>query len=892
MSPRSEKKKSPSVSELRLRSDLDSTRRELGKLKKREGDAEEARVAEKARVAEEASVAKPDQGHLEKRVAELEQTKERLSKLYFTQLDENRQRAARLHDILYALTKINADRDFDTLLDRIAATIQTILGFRIVLIRLREPGSTRLEAAAFAGLAPTAQAVLEAEGLELDDFLSWLRPDFKVSNSYFIGHNDPFNRLLPTGYVPDLGHRKAWEWHPEDVLLVPLFDGRGELIGYFSVDDPVDRLVPSQETIELLEVFGNHAVVAIENARLHRQVFQRTQELEEADSRMKEMEELKRQFVSTVSHELRTPLTAIRAYTDALLATGVESVPPERMQEFLQLVDEEAQRLTRLIESVLDLGRFDSGNRRARREPVDLGQVVDEAAGVLLRTASARQVELKVGRELADTWLDADRDQLRQLVLHLGSNAIKFTAAGGRVAVRTGGNAEMVTLEVEDTGIGIPEEAIEKIFDRFYQVDSSLVRRYGGSGLGLAICKSIVEWHGGRVSARSQPGQGSCFTVTLPRHTGPRVILRPSSGLSESTRDVLRLGVEMVSEVMDAGAVSLMSLEPDGDLVVQAAIGLDLQVVRDARVRPGVGVAGWVVEHRRPVCASRPEEGKVRGSGRIHYQTGTFLSVPLEVGGELLGVLNVTEPTSGRPFQIEDCHLLLELSEAIAHAWRAAFTTEARQAGVATTTLALRAVLEHVRLSKRRAPRRVGVARSVALELGLDAAEATTVAFAATVHDVGMTMVDPQILEGHEPLTAEQRTHMRQHIELGDQVLHHLETMGAEGFDRLEVMHRVREIVISHHEWWDGTGYPRGLRGTAIPTGARVLAVVDAYESLVTGRPHRPAEPREAAIAALRRLRGQQFDPDVVDALERAIAHGAMEESKPADVDAASQAGR
>ena len=119
---------------------------------------------------------------------------------------------------------------------------------------------------------------------------------------------------------------------------------------------------------------------------------------------------------------------------------------------------------------------------------------------------------------------------MQQLVLHLGSNAVKFTPAGGCVTVFLSGTPDEVALRVEDTGIGIPEAALEKVFERFYQVDSSLARRFGGAGLGLAVCKSIVEWHGGRITAESAPGRGSCFTVVLPRRGGPRVASSDASG--------------------------------------------------------------------------------------------------------------------------------------------------------------------------------------------------------------------------------------------------------------------------------------------------------------------------------------------------------------------------
>jgi signal transduction histidine kinase/response regulator RpfG family c-di-GMP phosphodiesterase len=879
----------PSQTELHLRSELDRARREIMKLKKAAaGAAPPPGVAAPAPPVippVPAGATAPEAESLRQEVAELSATRQRLSRLYFAQVEENRQRALRLHRILEGIARVDSGLDTDALLAHAAEMVSGSLGFRVVLVRVREPGSDRLRARAFAGLDEAARAALAAD-VPVDEFRSWLKDEFRVSRSYFISHQHEFSGRLPAGQQADPGPREEWEWHGEDVLIVPLQSRDGGLVGYFSVDDPADRLVPSTETIELLELLGTHVVVAIENARLVRELEQQTRQLQESGERVRELYAIKGNFLSTISHELRTPITAIRAFLDTLLSASVGEIPADRLRHFLGIMNEEAQRLTRLVESMLDLNRLDSAEVRLERCPTDFADIVQDTVHLLGPVAEAGQVSLKLVSDCADTRLEADPDQMQQLVLHLGSNAIKFTPAGGSVAVFLSGTPDEIALRVEDTGIGIPETALEKVFERFYQVDSSLVRRFGGAGLGLAVCKSIVEWHGGRITAESAPGRGSCFTVVLPRWGGPRVALSDAPA-PEAPADLLRLAIEMVAEVMDARVVSLLAPGPDGALVVRAAIGLDEATMRQVRVPVGSGVVGWVAEHRRPVCvADAGQPGEVMASGRKHYRTRTFLSVPLLDGETLLGVLNVTDPVSGAPFTPRDGKVLVQLAERMGLTW-SVLRRDGEEAGEAARDAAARAyhrMLVHFERRRFEAPDRVRLARALAQELGLDEADIATVAFAAGVHDIGMTRLPGGLRESATPFSADERELMERHVELGADLLRPLE-----GFDA------VREVVLSHHEWWNGTGYPRALRGEGIPVGARILTVVDAWESMTVGRPHRRAIHEGDAVYELRRRAGEQFDPRVVEAFERVLEAARPQtaaERQPKPDDANAIAGR
>lgn len=242
------------------------------------------------------------------------------------------------------------------------------------------------------------------------------------------------------------------------------------------------------------------------------------------NQRLKEADRMKSSFLSTVSHELRTPLASIIGYSEMLAEGLVGPLNPEQMQ-FARTIIDKGNTLLKLISSILDMSQIEAGKVRLAFEWVDVQELVESAITSVTPQAQRKGLSLKSLLPAAVLpKVVADREKLRQVVVNLLANAVKFTPAGGRVDVRL---SELMMqpqlgvtgyrIEVEDTGVGIPEDQRERIFQSFYQVDDSPTREYGGAGLGLAIVKSYVEGHGGQVSVTSDVGQGSCFRVVLPK---------------------------------------------------------------------------------------------------------------------------------------------------------------------------------------------------------------------------------------------------------------------------------------------------------------------------------------------------------------------------------------
>lgn len=316
---------------------------------------------------------------------------------------------------------------------------------------------------------------------------------------------------MPPGHLPVRSY-----------LAVPVVSRHGEVLGGLFFGHP-EVGVFTLRSERLACGIASQAAIAIDNARLYaasrQAMLERTQLLASERTARLAAEQaglLKDEFLATLSHELRTPLSAITGWAHILRRKFADG--PAELQRGIDVVERSARAQKRLIEDLLDMSRITTGKLSLELAPVSLGHCLRAAEELLAPTAEQAGVLLSVEDAMGDgATVLGDAARLQQVVSNLVSNAIKFTPRGGavRVALRRAGSA--AELVVADTGMGIPQDFLPFVFDRFRQADGSMARRHGGLGLGLAIVRNLVELHGGAVRADSAgPGLGATFTVTLP----------------------------------------------------------------------------------------------------------------------------------------------------------------------------------------------------------------------------------------------------------------------------------------------------------------------------------------------------------------------------------------
>lgn len=311
----------------------------------------------------------------------------------------------------------------------------------------------------------------------------------------------------------------------EHFVLSPILSQNG-ILGVVFVGNKSNASAITVGDEELISILANQIGQSLENARLFEQVFrssqileskvqERTRELASVLEEVQRISKTKSEFISAVSHELRTPLTSIKGYA-SLLMTGKLGDVPSSVKERLEKINTHSDNLVKMINDLLDIARIESGRIEMKMENYNLAKLIDSVHDLLTPQMRDKnlQWQVEVAQDVHEILMDIH--QVERVFINLINNAIKFTPPQGTIAIKVAKNNNFIETEVSDTGIGIKEDDLEKLFSEFYRVDNEINQKVKGTGLGLVLVKKIIEVHRGKIWVTSKIGVGTTFHFTLP----------------------------------------------------------------------------------------------------------------------------------------------------------------------------------------------------------------------------------------------------------------------------------------------------------------------------------------------------------------------------------------
>lgn len=315
--------------------------------------------------------------------------------------------------------------------------------------------------------------------------------------------------LIQQGHITQEALQQALAYQQEQIL-----DGEHPLLGEALTNlNLISKAKLDQAVTE--QIIQLRSALQATNRNLERRVQDRTAELQEALKRLSELSELKANFVSNLSHELRTPLTHIKGYIELMISDALGPLTDDQ-RNALTVSQQSTTRLESLIEDLLMFSLSSRGQLTLKMEEVDIRRIANLTIQTVTQKAKARGVSAHAVLDKSLPNVLADGQKLVWILGQLLDNGIKFTPSGGRVVLRVAHESDtLISISVTDTGIGIPAERMDELFEPFHQLDGTSTRRYGGTGLGLSLVRQIVEAHGSMLEIRSIEGQGSTFKFPL-----------------------------------------------------------------------------------------------------------------------------------------------------------------------------------------------------------------------------------------------------------------------------------------------------------------------------------------------------------------------------------------
>ncbi len=617
-------------------------------------------------------------------------------------------------------------------------------------------------------------------------------------------------------------------------------------------DIPGDQKNSSAEELQrMTEVMEPVLVIWAEASALRTRLRQVTAETRA----LGRINQLQGRFVAMASHEFKTPLTSITAYSDVLLNRVTDEQFPQAT-EFLGVIKQEADRLLRMINRILDFSRLEFGSQLLDLKLLDMEPLVRETLRSLGPGIQDKHLKVTVQAQRHLPQVEIDADLIRQVLVNLVGNAVKYTPDGGSIVVKLSEEASTIAIAVCDNGPGIPVADIKRIFHEFYRATQA----QEGTGLGLSIARHIVNLHGGYITVAPRVTGGTEFKFMLPKAADlleglPSYLTR--HGEPERLQALVVNLMRLMAELTVSPTAVLILRDGLGGLLPVCALGLD-PLLPDPSAWAETPSWSRILEDVQPAIGGASLRGLTRGLDWLvtsGHSDIPWMMMPVGRRGKALGCVILGRRQGQDDYRYEDKDQVAVLATIVATALsHLEDGVEKPLAAIRTLTMVRRRGIPTATTGALR------LVRELASELGLGENEINSIQYAAALHDAGMTRLDEDILKEEGKLSWDQKDEVDRHVS------HGLELMAPLIPNRM-----VEEIIRHHHEWLDGSGYPEGLKGAAIPMGSRVLAVIDAWFSLTTDRPYRQGMSPQNALDEIEAHAGHQFDPRIVKLLRHLL---------------------
>jgi response regulator RpfG family c-di-GMP phosphodiesterase/signal transduction histidine kinase len=599
--------------------------------------------------------------------------------------------------------------------------------------------------------------------------------------------------------------------------------------------------------------------------------------------------------------ELRTPLTLMLAPLSPMIDGQMGRIGVKQ-KETIATIRQNGFKLLKLINNLLDLTKLEEGKMRLKIRTVDFVEYIKALLASVKPLTDRKKITLYFQHPSDVMNITLDPEHFEKVVLNLLSNAIKFTPEGGRITVYLEDRDKDITLIVEDTGIGLPADMLDSIFDRFSQVDGSLSRPHEGTGIGLSLAREIVRIHGGRIRVESELKKGSRFIVVMLKgeaHFAEDVLDRRQADQPVSFKKrVTDAGGPRVQDIItDFRKLQLVDLEREevaADLKERdKKHAYRLLVVDD---NPEVlklmklllseefdldfatsGEGALVLLHDRapdlvlsdvmmPGMDGQTLCRKIRSEDSLRHIP--VILVTARSGSEMLaeGIEAGADDYIAKPFDSVELKArvrsLLRMRRAEAELAlvnqnlkvRTTDLVERQRALFLSMIKSLVSALDAKdRYTRDHSTRVTEFTLRIAEKMGLNEREMKDLELASILHDVGKIAVPEKILNKRSRLTEEEFAYIKQHPIVGENIL-----------KPIIELQQVAIVVRHHHERYDGRGYPDGLKSLEIPIGSRIMSVADTYDSITSARSYRNADSHNSAVKEIIKSSGKQFDPEVV----------------------------